>query len=76
MVAGVRLEQAEVLQVGDVLVDQWRREMGNVFFGADFGRAYCGVEHLCWGGGASERLLRFLVGVEQGENRVLSLLVR
>ena len=65
-----------MLQVGDVLVDQWRREMGNVIFGADFGRAYCGVKHLCWGGGASERLLGLLVGVEQGENRLLSLLLR
>ncbi|MGH3605403.1 MAG: amidohydrolase family protein, partial [Pseudonocardiaceae bacterium] len=64
MVGGVRLEQTEVPQVGDVFVDQWRREMGNVFFGADFGRAYCGVEHLCCGGAASDRLLGLLVGVE------------
>jgi hypothetical protein len=76
MMSGARLEQTEVLQVGDVLVDQRHREMGNVLFGADFGRAYCGVENFCWGGRASERFLGLLVGVEQGENRLLSLLLR
>ena len=48
LIPGTRthLKQAEVVQIGDVLVDQYRRVVWNVLVSTDFGVANCGVEYL------------------------------
>ena len=60
-------QQAQMLQVGDVFVDQCGRQVWNVFVGADFGCLYRGPKHLGGRGGAAQRLFGFAIGAEQGQ---------
>src|ERR1700744_2479208 len=68
-------QQAQMLQVRDVFVDQRRRQVRNVLLCANFGCPYRGLKHLSGRGCARQRLFRFAIGAEQGQHRLLALLL-